>query len=164
MYGVNPRLEHGTGVAGNNCSGSTIIYGPEGCSGCCSGYAGAGREAIQYLQNLLVALGYLEVASDTGQYGAKTYAAVQAFQKAYGLSPDGRVGPSTLPLLKEQADARRTATTLHSETGTALVPTTPATPTGLAKKDWTKEPWFWPVVGLGSFLVIGGSIWWRSRK
>ena len=115
MYGVNPRLEHATGATGNNCSGSSIIYGPKGCSGCCSGYAGAGREAIQYIQNLLVTLGYLDVASVTGQYGTKTYAAVQAFQKAYGLDTDGRVGSSTLPLLKEQADARRTATTLHAE-------------------------------------------------
>ena len=66
----------------SNCTGSNIVYGPSGCSGCCSGYDGAGREAIQYIQNLLVTLGYLEVASVTGQYGEKTYAAVQAFQKA----------------------------------------------------------------------------------
>jgi hypothetical protein len=148
----------------SNCTGSNIVYGPSGCSGCCSGYDGAGREAIQYIQNLLVTLGYLEVASVTGQYGEKTYAAVQAFQKAYGLSLDGRVGSSTLPLLKNQADARRTASTLHSETGTALVPTTPVTPTGLVKKDWTKEPWFWPAIGLGSIALIGGAIWWRSSK
>ena len=148
----------------SNCAGSNIVYGPTGCSGCCAGYDGQGRDAIQYIQNLLVTLGYLEVSSVTGQYGAKTYAAVQEFQRAYGLGVDGRVGSNTLNLLKEQSDARRTAVALHSEAGTAPVPATPVTPPGFVKKDWTKEPWFWPAIGLGSIALIGGAFMLRAKK
>lgn len=38
-----------------------------------------------------------------GQFGAKTYEAVVNFQKEYGLTPDGVVGPNTWKILK-QAD------------------------------------------------------------
>lgn len=152
-----------SGSSSSKCSGSGIVYGPTGCSGCCSGYDGEGRDAIQYLQNLLVTLGYLDVSSVTGQYGSKTYAAVQQFQKDYGLLGDGRVGSATLPLLKEQADARRTALQLHSDTPTApgAVPALPATP---AKPALTEQVWFWPAVGVVSALMIGGAFWWRANK
>ena len=36
-----------------------------------------------------------------GKYGNGTYAAVQAFQKANGLSVDGQAGPNTLKAIQD---------------------------------------------------------------
>lgn len=49
---------------------------------------------VKYLQQNLIGLGFLEGSAD-GSYGAKTKAAVKAFQKEYGLSADGNAGNAT---------------------------------------------------------------------
>ena len=49
---------------------------------------------VMVLQYLLNAKGY-EAGKDDGIFGAKTLAAVKAFQKAHGLSMDGIVGKNT---------------------------------------------------------------------
>ena len=147
------------GSSDSKCSGSNVVYGP----GNCDGYSGGGRTEIQFIQNLLVVLDYLTVKEVTGQYGSKTYAAVQKFQKDYGLSQDGQVGPNTLSLLKEQSDARRTALQLHDQNVAAPKNGAPAGEEGFLTK-WKNGPWFWPTISLGSLLLIGGALMLRARK
>lgn len=139
----------------SKCEGSSVVYGP----GNCDGYSGEGRTEIQFIQNLLVVLDYLTVNEVTGQYGSKTYAAVQKFQKDYGLSQDGQVGPNTLSLLKEQSDARRTAIQLQAQNEVAVA----NGEEGFLTK-WRNGPWFWPSISLGSLMLIGGALMWRARK
>ncbi len=55
---------------------------------------GSTGTAVKEVQQKLIQWGYLTGSAD-GKYGAKTQAAVQAFQKKNGLSADGRVGPTT---------------------------------------------------------------------
>ena len=142
----------------SKCEGSNVIYGP----GNCDGYAGEGRESIQYIQNMLVTLDYLTVAEVTGQFGSKTYAAVQKFQQDYGLATDGQVGPQTLNLMKEQSDARRTALALHSASEGAGELPAPKPPDFWP--DLMAKPWFWPAAGALSALLIGGALMVRARK
>jgi hypothetical protein len=56
---------------------------------------------VKLLQSALKQLGFYTGAID-GQYGPATQSAVQQFQSANGLSPDGVVGPQTLQKLKQQ--------------------------------------------------------------
>lgn len=55
---------------------------------------------IRQIQCLLAYLGY-DPGTIDGAYGPKTRAAVQAFQQAEGLEPDGIAGPQTLAKLPE---------------------------------------------------------------
>ena len=57
-------------------------------------YSGCTGDAVKTLQDKLNALGYNSGSVD-GIFGAKTYAAVTAFQKANGLGVDGIVGKLT---------------------------------------------------------------------
>lgn len=57
-------------------------------------YRGCTGDAVKTLQDKLNALGYNSGSVD-GIFGAKTYAAVTAFQKANSLGVDGIVGPLT---------------------------------------------------------------------
>jgi hypothetical protein len=56
-------------------------------------------EQVKTLQRALTQLGY-QVTAD-GDYGPATQAAVQQFQTAKGLTPDGVVGPVTLAELQK---------------------------------------------------------------
>lgn len=60
-------------------------------------------EDVKALQDALNALGYGCGASD-GIYGAKTTAAVKAYQQDHGLTPDGVCGPNTWAALSEHTD------------------------------------------------------------
>lgn len=60
--------------------------------------AGDSGDAVRELQTRLKELGYLTGTVD-GEFGAKTQAAVMAFQTAAGLSADGVAGQSTLNAL-----------------------------------------------------------------
>src|SRR5919202_2440803 len=55
---------------------------------------GTSGEAVRQLQQALKGLGYDPGAID-GQFGARTEAAVKAFQKAQGITADGIVGDVT---------------------------------------------------------------------
>ena len=55
---------------------------------------GSRGDAVRKLQEMLNAKGYT-CGNVDGIFGSKTYAAVLAFQKAYGLGADGIVGPLT---------------------------------------------------------------------
>lgn len=58
--------------------------------------------AVVLVQDALYRLGYLEQTPD-GLFGSRTLAAVRAFQRSAGLSPDGIVGPVTLHELRQAA-------------------------------------------------------------
>lgn len=53
-------------------------------------------EAVRNLQNDLVALGYKFPSGIDGRFGDETQVNVLAFQKAQGLTADGKAGPATL--------------------------------------------------------------------
>lgn len=55
---------------------------------------GSTGPAVSQLQEQLIALGYMAGKPD-GNYGAKTYQAVRAFQQANGLKVDGTAGEAT---------------------------------------------------------------------
>lgn len=57
---------------------------------------GSKGEQVKALQRMLYAMGYdLGASRVDGSFGSKTDAAVRAYQKRYGLSVDGIVGPAT---------------------------------------------------------------------
>ena len=57
------------------------------------------------LRNRLIRMGYLERTA-TATYDDAMTAAVEAFQLAHGLTPDGAAGPSTVEEINRQADER----------------------------------------------------------
>ena len=66
---------------------------------------GSTGDDVRSVQRKLKDLGFLKGSAD-GDFGEATEAAVKAFQKQYGLTVDGKVGPNTLAKL---ASARATA-------------------------------------------------------
>ena len=64
---------------------------------------GDSGEAVQHLQTLLIALGYLS-APATGTYDTDTEDAVTAFQRDYRLTRDGKAGPHTLEVIEAIGD------------------------------------------------------------
>lgn len=79
---------------------------------------GSKGPVVRYAQQLLLDRGYaLPKYGADGSYGNETVAAVKAFQKDWGLTQDGIIGPktwerllSTQPVLDKPADLRYTAT------------------------------------------------------
>lgn len=147
--------------------GSTI-FGPRSCSACATGYDGQGRDEIAAIQTALGTLGYLDASAVTGQYGSQTYTAVQQFQTAYGLDVDGRVGPSTLGLLMEQAERRAQAQAALTAVPAPSEPIAPALPlpspgAGAPPQKLTDNPMFYPLL-IGSVVILGGALFWRMRK
>lgn len=59
---------------------------------------GSTGESVKQLQQQLAAAGF-DCGKADGVFGARTEAAVIAFQKANGCTPDGKVGPKTLAAL-----------------------------------------------------------------
>lgn len=57
---------------------------------------------VKKLQQQLIQLGYLPNGGDDGKFGARTKAALQKFQKANGLEPDGIAGSKTFVKLNEK--------------------------------------------------------------
>ena len=55
---------------------------------------GSRGENVRKVQQRLIQWGYMTGSAD-GVYGAQTQAAVKQFQRKYGLTADGRVGPAT---------------------------------------------------------------------
>lgn len=100
-YGVvkellgNPRFTHWGIPAG-------LYSDPVGHPTLCAGSRGA---AVSELQKKLNGRGY-GLAVD-GSFGAKTQAAVKAFQRSVGLEPDGVCGPKTWAALEAPAADRQ---------------------------------------------------------
>jgi len=66
-------------------------------------YNDGGKKTMQDIKDLQTALSRLghDPNGIDGKYGNGTYAAVQAFQKANGLSVDGQAGPNTLKAIQD---------------------------------------------------------------
>lgn len=63
---------------------------------------GSTGDDVVYVQEILIQLGYdLGASGADGKFGAKTEAAVKAFQRASGLNADGVVGPLTYEALEK---------------------------------------------------------------
>ncbi len=62
-------------------------------------YASKG-DAVKNLQGQLIALGYMALGTDDGEFGDVTLAAVKSFQKANSLEADGIAGEKTLNLIE----------------------------------------------------------------
>jgi hypothetical protein len=63
--------------------------------------AGDTGAQVKLLQKALIALKFLKGPVD-GSFGPATLSAVEQFQSANGLTPDGDVGPKTLAALRQQ--------------------------------------------------------------
>lgn len=68
---------------------------------------------VKDLQNNLITLGYLSGTAD-GAFGKNTENAVIAFQKKYGLTPDGLVGSTTKSKIAEALKSQGSGTTTPS--------------------------------------------------
>ncbi len=101
-------------------------------------------EAVRTVQRKLKELGYYTGSID-GDFGEATEKAVKAFQKANGLSPDGKVGEKTLKKLNDknaktakQANATPTPKKTNAPKGTAT-PKKTNTPKPTATPNLQKE-------------------------
>ena len=75
---------------------------------------GSSGEYVTLLQTKLIQLGYdVGATGADGRYGAKTEAAVKAFQKDHGLVADGITGPRTWEALQTGQGTRFTVTIQH---------------------------------------------------
>ncbi|HOB91469.1 MAG TPA: peptidoglycan-binding domain-containing protein [Bacillota bacterium] len=66
---------------------------------------GSAGQQVAWTQERLTAFGFDPGGVD-GQFGILTEEAVRAFQRAYGLRVDGKVGPLTRRVLSEQGVPR----------------------------------------------------------
>ena len=90
---------------------------------------GSSGSEVKELQEQLIRLGYLTGKAD-GKFGAKTYEALVAFQRANRLTADGVAGPKTLKKLKSSgavAAEKETETKTETATATPQKVTTAAT-------------------------------------
>ena len=92
------QKDHDLAVTGtaDRTTWSELDRGSDGIRG---GASARTAEQVRQLQQALIGLGYLEGSAD-GSYGPKTRAAVQDFQRDYGLGADGSAGPDTMTALK----------------------------------------------------------------
>ena len=84
---------------------------------------GSSGPDVLTLQSALFQLGFDPNGTD-GRFGAGTEAAVKAFQKSKGLTPDGIAGPATMAAL--QANAAVAGADVSGATTDAATTTTPA--------------------------------------
>ena len=109
-----------------------------------------GSDAVRAVQKRLKELGYYNGSAD-GDFGPATEAAVKAFQKANGLSADGKVGKQTLAKMNTKTavsakEARATAAPKKTNK-----PTAKPTP----KKTNTPRPTATPNLSKDYYLDIG---------
>ena len=81
--------------------------------------AGEKGEGIRQLQGTLNNFGYRDkegrALREDGGFGDRTKEAVQSYQQAHGLKPDGVVGPQTLDALKKSKEAPLLSDTRHPD-------------------------------------------------
>lgn len=100
-------------------------------------------EAVLNLQKDLAAIGYVFEKGIDGRFGIETDKHVRAFQKAYGLTVDGRVGPATLKAI---------ASTLAGLGDKDIV--TPTPPVFPGQETSSKAP-VWLIVGAVLIAIAG---------
>ncbi len=91
-------LESSAVFSGESSSSSSSVSASSSSSSSASGsvlHYGSQNDQVRQLQQNLYTLGFYN-GSITGHYGSKTEAAVSAFQRSNGLSPDGIAGTKTL--------------------------------------------------------------------
>lgn len=81
---------------------------------------GSSNDTVVQLQEDLRILGYFTYPTNTGYFGDITADAVKAFQRDHHLDQNGKVGRTTGPLIKEEADKKRPQA---SELGAKVVET-----------------------------------------
>ena len=94
--------------------------------------SGSAGEEVVRLQNALRALGY-QITAD-GKYGSATVAAVTAFQRVEGLTPDGVAGQETLSRLYARAAQGSAPTAAPAAAPTAAPAQQPAVPGALTAR------------------------------
>lgn len=94
---------------------------------------------VKLIQSLLNKIGYNAGAVD-GIFGAATYAAIQAFQRDYGLVPDGIVGPATWNVLERLLLGYFTYTIKSGDTFYNLARRYFTTPTAIATANPNVDP------------------------
>ena len=93
-------------------------------------------EEVRQMQSRLKELGYYKGSPD-GDFGPATEDAVKAFQKANGLSPDGKVGEQTLKKLNDKNAKTAKQANAGSGTGSSKGTATPRpTATANLQKDY----------------------------
>ena len=112
---------------------------------------GFNGQEVRNIQKRLKELGYYTGSVD-GDFGTATDKAVKAFQKANGLTADGKIGPKTMEALNS-SKAVRAGTTATPKT-TAKRTATPK-PTATPKKTATPKPTATPAVGTYTLLKKG---------
>lgn len=92
---------------GSTAASGSVKYGDSG-------------SAVRSVQQRLVALGYLEEVD--GVFGKQTLWAVRTFQKAAGLSVDGKVGPRTLNKLNSSSAPKYSGDVPEVESNSYIFP------------------------------------------
>ena len=117
-----------------------------------------GSNEVRALQRRLKALGYYNGSID-GDFGAATEKAVREFQKANGLTADGKAGTKTMAKLnsKDAVSAKKAkATAKPTAKATAKATAKPtATPKPTAKKTATPKPTATPNLTTDYYLTVG---------
>lgn len=93
---------------------------------------------VKRIQQRLKELGYLTTSAD-GDFGAKTEAAVRAFQSRNGLTVDGKVGKNTLSKLFSDS-AKKAASSATATTKVTSKPTNTPKPTATPTPKPTNTP------------------------
>jgi peptidoglycan hydrolase-like protein with peptidoglycan-binding domain len=90
-------------LADASTAGSTPAFMPFGASASAIvSYGAQNSSSVAELQQLLILDGFLTGTPATGNFGPLTKAAVQAFQKAHGISATGNFGPLTMAAVNSE--------------------------------------------------------------
>ena len=124
LYGGNAKAASSSKAAATPTPNPKATAAPAQSTGVLK--TGAKGTEVKELQNKLIQLGYLTGKAD-GVYGAKTAAAVKAFQKASKLSADGVAGEKTLSKLNStgtssDSSESSTAATVSTSSGSSSRP------------------------------------------
>ena len=114
-----------------------------------------GSEAVRTVQKRLKELGYYNGSAD-GDFGPATEAAVKAFQRANGLSADGKVGKQTLAKMNAKtAVSNKSSHTSTEKSKATAAPKKTNTPKPTARKTNTPRPTATPNLSKDYYLDIG---------
>ena len=116
---------------------------------------GARGEDVRALQQMLLDMGILNDVAD-GKFGAKTEAAVAAFQQNAGLYSDGVAWPQTIARLRGDMDALNATPEPTAEPTAEPTPEPTPEPTAEPTAEPTIEPTIEPLIESPCCLVVTG--------